>query len=94
MTLPQVSEEMKRFAGLLAEEVLLWPGVTARPMFGLRAFYRGGAIFAMLPDKRAPEKANAIAYKLAKWRIFEVRGEGDLKAALGWLERAYGKATT
>ncbi len=39
---------MKRLSALLAEELGNWPGVTMQPMFGLRAVYRKGVIFAML----------------------------------------------
>ena len=61
--LPPPSEAMKRFSVLLAEELANWPGVTMRPMFGLRAVYRDGVIFAMLPDKRSFEVPDGIAYK-------------------------------
>ena len=33
-----VSEEMKHLCALLAQELLQWPDVTVRPMFGLRAY--------------------------------------------------------
>ena len=64
---------------LLAQELLRWPDVKARSMFGLRAFYRGAAVFAMLPHKRALRDPRSISYKLAdgahrregeKWRGF------------------------
>jgi hypothetical protein len=96
-----VSEEIRRISALLSEELLSWPSVTARPMFGLRAFYRGAVIFAMLPDKRAIEKPAAIAYKLPggaqegegrKWRLLELQGEGDIGRAVACLDRAYRRA--
>jgi hypothetical protein len=83
---------------LLSEELLHWPGVSARPMFGMRAFYHGAVVFAMLPDKRALESPTAIAYKLPvgaprsegeKWRLFELEGERDLGSALACLDKAY-----
>jgi hypothetical protein len=87
---------MKHIAAMLEEEMLGWPNVSVRPMFGMRALYRGGAIFAMLPDKRALESANAIAYKLPdgaeKWQLFEVEDERELSRALGCLDKAYRKA--
>lgn len=61
--LMSVSEEMRRICALLEAELLPWPGVAARAMFGLRAFYRGAVIFALLPNKRALESPNAMAYK-------------------------------
>jgi hypothetical protein len=86
---------------LLSEELLQWPGVGARPMFGMRAFYYGDVVFAMLPDKRALESPTAIAYKLPvgrqrregqKWRLFELEGERDLGNALVCLDKAYRRA--
>ena len=96
-----LSEEMRRVFALLSEELLQWPDVSARAMFGLRAFYRGTAVFAMLPDKRALESAKAIAYKLPvatqgldgrKWRLFELEEERDLGKALALLDKAYRRA--
>jgi hypothetical protein len=84
---------------LLSEELLHWPGVSARPMFG--TFYHGAVVFAMLPDKRALESPTAIAYKLPvgappregqKWRLFELEGERGLGSALACLDKAYRRA--
>ena len=89
---------MRHIAALLAEELLRWPDVSARPMFGMRAFYRRAAIFALLPEKRSLETARAIAYKLPasvikkeaqKWHSFEMESEQDIAAALTVLEKAY-----
>jgi len=72
-----------------------------RPMFGLRAFYRGTVVFALLPDKRAMGTPRSIAYKLPagariregqKWRLFELEGAQDIDRALAHLDEAYGKA--
>lgn len=88
---------MRHTSALLEQELLGWPGVSVRPMFGMRALYRGTAIFAMLPDKRALENPNAIACKLAgaeksegrKWHLLELKDEPDLTAALACLDKAY-----
>ncbi len=91
--LPPVSEGMRRTFALLAEELGGWPGVSMKLMFGLRAVYRNGVIFAMLPDKRSLEVADAIAYKAGgEWKTFEVKGEEGIGAALGILEKAYERA--
>jgi hypothetical protein len=88
--LPPVSEGMRRTFSLLAEELAAWPGVTTKLMFGLRAIYRDRVVFAMLPDKRSLEVADAIAYKEGKeWKAFEVKGERGIRGALAVLERAY-----
>jgi hypothetical protein len=81
---------MQRLSALLAEELGNWPDVTTRPMFGLRAVYREGVIFAMLPDKRSFEIPDGIAYKEGgKWRVFGVGDERGIGGALGVLEKAY-----
>jgi hypothetical protein len=64
--LPRVSEEIKRLAGLLEDEMLGWPNVTSRPMFGLNGIYRGPNIFAVLPRTRAMEVPDSIAFRLLK----------------------------
>ncbi len=70
-------------------------------MSGMRAFYHGAVVFAMLPDKRALENPTAIAYKLpagtrsregGNWRLCELEGERDLGHALACLDKAYRKA--
>jgi hypothetical protein len=88
---------MRHISALLEQELLGWPGVTARPMFGMRALYRGTAIFAMLPNLRALENPSAIAYKPGgakesqspKWRLLELKNEQDLTVALACLDKAY-----
>jgi hypothetical protein len=104
MTRPKlkpVSEEMRKLCFLLGEELLRWPGVSERPMFGMRGFYREDVVFAMLPDKRALRDANAFAYKLAdgsetregqKWKLFGLSSAGEINAALAVLDKAYTKA--
>ncbi len=114
--LEKISEEMKVWSGLLAEEVSGWPDLTTKPMFGLTALYRGPAIFAALPKTRALGSPNAVAFKLvgasaktmgqlkrdariqetmmaaAKWFVFEMESEEDLRGVLEWLGVAYAAA--
>src|SRR5258708_80291 len=98
--LAPVSEEMRRICELLARELLRWPDVSMRRMFGMRAVYRGKVVFAMLPDKRALENPQAIAYKRfevqgkddEKWKRFELENEKHIASALDHLDRAYRKA--
>jgi hypothetical protein len=95
-----VSEEMRRICELLARELLRWPDVSMRPMFGMRAVYRRKVVFAMLPDKRALENPKAIAYKRfevqskenEKWKLFELENEENIGRALIHLDKAYRKA--
>ena len=68
-----------------------------RLMFGLRAFYRGDRIFAMLPHRRSLERPNAFGYKPRgaegtegrKWRLFDVDGPADIGTALERLATAF-----
>jgi hypothetical protein len=88
------TEETRRLSTLLAEEVLRWPDVKTRKMFGLAAVYRGEIIFGALPVTRAIESPTAIAYKLVGekikgWRLFELSDESGLRAALAVLAEAY-----
>ncbi len=59
-----ISEEMKQWCALLETELLTWPQVEGRPMFGMHAFYRKGRIFAAVPRTRSPERANSVLFKL------------------------------
>ena len=62
--MPLVSEEMKQWSALLGEELGKWPKVTAKPMFGLRGFYRGKKIFAALPVTRAIKNPNSLIFRI------------------------------
>src|ERR1041384_5545930 len=64
--LTRVSEEMRRLAELLEAEMLAWPNVTSRPMFGLNGIYPGRNIFAVLPRTRAMDAPDSIAFRLLK----------------------------
>ena len=98
---PKPSEVTLRLASNLADELAAWPGVSFKRMFGMRALYRGPAIFALLPDKRALGSATSIAYKFGrekprdghKWRLYELAREEQLGEALKLLVRAYREAS-
>jgi hypothetical protein len=96
-----ISEEMHRLSVMLGEEILRWPQVRTNPMFGMRAYYRGKTVFAILPEKRAFERRDSIMYKLSsstqktegeKWKLFDISGEENLHAALDILGKAYASA--
>jgi hypothetical protein len=69
----------------------------------MRAFYRKGVVFALLPDKRTMDRPNSIAYKLGddiqatregrKWRLYDVEDESGIAEALQVLDEAYCRAT-
>jgi hypothetical protein len=58
-----VDEEMKHRASLLASEVVTWPAVTIKPMFGMASFFRKKSIFAAVPRTRTLRSANSIILK-------------------------------
>ena len=67
----KLSPEMHRWSAMLADELLQWPGVTTKPMFGLAGFYRGKSIFAAIPKSRSIGGPNIVIFKLpegSKWR--------------------------
>ena len=55
---------MKQWSAMLSDELLSWPQVATRPMFGMLGFYRGKKIFAAVPHTRALGAANAVIFKL------------------------------
>ena len=62
--MPPVSEEMREWSALLEREVLGWPGVDARPMFGFKSLYRNNVIFAALPRSRGLMNSSSFIFKL------------------------------
>jgi hypothetical protein len=92
-----LSDEMRHVCHLIDGEISQWPDVTARSMFGFRAYYRKGVIFALLPETQALETPTSIAYKLAdgdvregeKWISFETAGPESVRAAVVLLQQAH-----
>lgn len=103
-TFPKVSDDMKRWSVLLADEMRSWPEIRVGSMFGMTSIYRGKIIFALLPDKRGLEFPNAIAIKRNdggkipgktekhKWQSIVIESDNNLSAALKQLEEAYRRA--
>jgi hypothetical protein len=96
--MPPPAEITLHLARLLEEEVIRWPGVSTRPMFGMHALYRGDSIFAVLPDKRTMERPTAIGYKLPSegknWKLCDLESEAQIGPALARLREAYRRART
>ena len=63
-SLIKISDQMVVWSGLLEADVVEWPGVTTKQMFGMTALYRGREIFAALPKTRGMGSANAVAFKI------------------------------
>ena len=58
-----ISEEMRQWSALLEAELLTWPNVIAKPMFGFRSFYRGKIIFAAVPRSREFDPVGSLIMK-------------------------------
>ena len=100
----KIDTEMQRWCALLEQELLAWPKVSAKPMFGMIGFYHGKRIFAAIPRTRAAETARSLLIKLpglidkrlkrasgpgSDWVAYELESANDITEALTWLERAY-----
>jgi hypothetical protein len=75
-----VSDETRRWSALLESELLSWPGVIAKRMFGLRALYRGKRIFAALPNSRGfgPDASILIKFNPMPPALLQ-RAKSDLR---------------
>jgi hypothetical protein len=75
-----VSEETRRWSALLESELLSWPGVAAKRMFGFRAVYRGKRIFAALPNSRGfgPDGSILLKFDPMPPNLLK-RAESDLR---------------
>jgi hypothetical protein len=62
--LPRIPEEMRQWSDLLLQEILGWPDVSSRPMFGMTALYRGNGIFGVLPRTRAMDTPYSVSFKI------------------------------
>jgi len=85
-----VSEEARRWSALLESELLSWPGVIVKRMFGFRALYRGKRIFAALPNSRGfgPDASILLKMKTMPPALLQ-RAEGDRRIIIntpgnGW----------
>jgi len=59
-----ITEEMKEWSAMLGQEIDKWPKVTARPMFGMRCYYRGKNVFGALPVTRCIDNGNSFMFKI------------------------------
>lgn len=61
--MPAASDEMKRIAAMIEDEVAAWPDLSVRPMFGMSGLYRGKKIFAALPRTRSVGTPNSFIFR-------------------------------
>lgn len=57
-------EEMRQWCALLTQELITWPQVSIKKMFGMVSFYRLDLIFAAVPGKKAYFSPYSIIFKL------------------------------
>lgn len=62
-TFAPISEEMRQWSSLLETELMTWPAVTRKSMFGFFSFYRSGRIFAALPRTRGFNSSSSLILK-------------------------------
>jgi hypothetical protein len=75
-----ISEETRRWSVLLESELVSWPGVIAKRMFGFRALYRRKRIFAALPHSRGfgPEASILLKFDPTPPALLK-RAESDIR---------------
>jgi hypothetical protein len=61
--MPPISEEMKQWSAMLKTELIGWPQVKSKPMFGMSGFYRRKKIFAALPVTRGFDTPSSIIFR-------------------------------
>jgi len=61
--MPPVSEEMKQWSAMLKTELIGWPQVRSKPMFGMSGIYRRKKIFAALPVTRGFDTPSSIIFR-------------------------------
>jgi hypothetical protein len=77
----RTSEEVQRWSALLAEEMVSWPNVRSKPMFGFYAYYRGDALFTILPRTRGFDSGRVLILKfnpMPEELLQRARGDAQL----------------
>ena len=69
----KISEPMAQWSALLGTELLTWPQVAARRMFGCTAYYRNGSIFAILPLTREFFAPNQVGFKFPRSKPYPAK---------------------
>jgi hypothetical protein len=58
-----ISEEMKQWSAMLTSELLTWPHISTKSMFGFLFFYRRRKVFAALPRTRGFDSPSTLVFK-------------------------------
>jgi hypothetical protein len=62
-TFAPISEDMRQWSSLLGAELMTWPAISTKAMFGFLSFYRAGKIFAALPRTRGFDSTSSLILK-------------------------------
>jgi hypothetical protein len=62
-TFAPISEDMRQWSSLLGAELMTWPAISTKAMFGFLSFYRAGKIFAALPRTRGFDSSSSLILK-------------------------------
>ena len=76
----KVSEQMAQWSALLGDELVSWPQVTTRQMFGGMAYYRADSIFAILPVTREFFVPNQVGVKFPRSKPFPSKLKQKIEA--------------
>lgn len=87
-----ISEEMKQWSAMLTSELLSWPHISTKCMFGFFFFYRRRKVFAALPRTRGFDSPSTLVFKfdplphpLQKRAHADSRMDASMKASRkGW----------
>ena len=58
-----ISEEMRHWSALLETELAAWPAISAKPLFGVLAYFRGPSMFAAIPRTKSFGHGNSLVVK-------------------------------
>jgi hypothetical protein len=76
---------MRHYCQLIAAELLSWPDVSSRRMFGLTLFYRAGFKLRRISEsdrERLLADEHVDLREDAKWITFALREDGDIRLFL------------
>ena len=59
-----ITEQMKEWTAVLDSELVSWPDVTRKLMFGMIVFYHRDVVFAALPRTKSFGPENSVAFKI------------------------------
>ena len=65
-TFAAIAQEMRRWSAFLETELMTWPDVNRKAMFGFLSFYRAGKIFAALLWRRGFNSSSSLILRFTR----------------------------